>query len=468
MNHYRFLLDNVRDIILFVETDGRVVEANRAALNAYGFSREELLGKTIFDLRADLSRPVVASQMATAGAEGLLFEAIHRRKDGSVFPVEVSSRGADMDGRRVLLSVIRDISERKRAEADLRAEREQYQMLFDKLVEAFALHEVILDRTGAVVDYRFLDANPAFETMTGLKREDIIGKTVLQVFPDLEHRWIETYGRVAITGEVARFEDYSNSLRRNYEVVAFRPREGQFATLFFDVTELRELDRLKDQFISVAAHELKTPVAVMKGYAQLLLRGSKTEGPQRRRHLEAIDRGADRIDKLVNDLLEVSQFQLGKAQMDMTALRLDSLLADTVSAFAVRAPSHRLVVEKLDPAVVRGDRRRLERVILNLLDNAVRYSPPGSEVRVRLDKIGGQAAVVIEDKGIGIPGDKQARISDLFYRAHTGTAWDYGGIGAGLFIARETAAIHGGRLWFESHEDQGSSFHFSVPVEASE
>jgi len=136
------------------------------------------------------------------------------------------------DGRVTVFGTTSDITERKRAEQD-------YRTLFHEMLDGFALHEIICDRDGTPSDYRFLRVNPAFERMTGLKGEDIVGRTVLEVMPDTERHWIETYGKVALTGEPAFFENYSAELKKHFEVTAFRPVPNQFACIFADITEYK-------------------------------------------------------------------------------------------------------------------------------------------------------------------------------------------------------------------------------------
>lgn len=231
-----------------------------------------------------------------------------------------------------------------------------------------------------------------------------------------------------------------------------------------DVTELTELDRQKDQFIAVAAHELKTPVALMQGYAQVLLRIAGSVSPQQRRVLEAIDRGAHRIDAIVLDLLDISRLQAGRLELSVDRVDLPELVSGVVDRLALTTSRHRVQVVRADPVVVQGDRDRLEQVLVNLLDNAIRYSPAGGEVGVAVAVADHEAVVWVTDQGVGIPKGKQAQIFQRFYRAHTGTPYDYGGMGVGLYISNEIVRRHGGRMWFESEEGKGSTFFFSVPL----
>ncbi|AUX20043.1 histidine kinase [Sorangium cellulosum] len=261
-------------------------------------------------------------------------------------------------------------------------------------------------------------------------------------------------------------------------------------TVARDVTELMELDLVKDQFIRVGAHELKTPVAIMKGYALALLRNTQDIPEQRRRMLEAIDRGADRINRIVDDLLAISQVTLDVLQVSEEDVDLAELLSETVERAAKSASRHRvrLSLEVERPPVVRADPERLRQVLASLLDNAVKYSPEGGDIDVRIavaerapasspprcdaalfsQRHGApprfEAVVSVRDQGVGIPAHKQERIFERFFRAHTDTRHDYGGMGIGLFLAKDMVARHGGRMWFESEEDKGSTFYFTIPL----
>ncbi|MHB1132875.1 MAG: PAS domain-containing sensor histidine kinase [Chloroflexota bacterium] len=231
-----------------------------------------------------------------------------------------------------------------------------------------------------------------------------------------------------------------------------------------DISELRELDRLKDEFLAVAAHELKTPVTITKGYAQALLRSGHSLPESHRKMLQSIDRGADRIDGLVGDLLDIVRLQTAGIELRSERVDLAELVEEVSDRLAATAPKHRLRLAAVEPVVVQGDRARLEQVLENLLDNALRYSPGGGDVSIGACVRAGAAVVSVEDQGVGIPEERQSRIGQRFYRAHTGTAYDYGGMGVGLFISKEVVERHGGKLWFESTEGHGSTFHFSLPL----
>ncbi|MDB4937367.1 MAG: hypothetical protein JWP87_4339 [Labilithrix sp.] len=231
-----------------------------------------------------------------------------------------------------------------------------------------------------------------------------------------------------------------------------------------DVSQVFEFDVLKDQFIRVAAHELKTPVAIMKGYAELILRSAQDLPPVLAGSLQAIDRGAKRIDRLVGDLLDVSQLQLGRMELRREKVDLSELVDVVTRKAALTTKKHDVRVVECESVVVNADRVRLERVLEKLLDNAIRYSPRGGPIEVSVAAKEHAAVVCVRDHGVGIPRDKQDRIFERFYRAHTDTPHDYGGMGVGLYISREIVRQQGGRMWFESEEGGGSKFCFSLRV----
>jgi signal transduction histidine kinase len=232
-----------------------------------------------------------------------------------------------------------------------------------------------------------------------------------------------------------------------------------------DVTEVVELERLKDHFIRVAAHELKTPVAILKGYALTLMRTDQTLTPRSRRMLEAIDRGAERIHRIVEDLVDVSQAFLDVLHVAPVPVDLDELVRVAVAELPP-SDRHQVAVQPREsgPLMVQGDPARTRQVVSNLLGNAIKYSPAGGAIEVLLHPSGSEAEVSIRDPGVGIPADAQQRIFHLFYRAHTDGPHDYGGMGVGLYMAKELIKRQGGRIWFESQEGKGSTFSFTLPL----
>ena len=231
---FRELATLLPETIFEMDTEGRLTFANDNGLETFGYTPEDLerglyaLDMLVSDQRAR-AQGNLERLFAGETLPGEEYAAL--RKDGTSFPVAIYSAPICYEHTvRGVRGIIVDITERRNAE-------QSHQMLFDTMIDGFAVHEVIYSEGGTPVDYRFLAVNPAFERLTGLRREDLIGNTVLGVLPRTEAHWIETYGRVATTGERVHFEHYSREIDKDFEVTAYRTGPGEFACTFVDVTE---------------------------------------------------------------------------------------------------------------------------------------------------------------------------------------------------------------------------------------
>ncbi|MCK9566711.1 MAG: PAS domain S-box protein, partial [Methanothrix sp.] len=223
-------LDSIPDIIGIQNPDHTIVRYNRAGYEFLNRPAEEVNGRRCFEL---IGQSIPCKECATEKAlKTKRLEQIEKYlPEYRVYLDCRSNPVLNKDGEiEFIVEQLRDITERKRAEQD-------YRMLFQEMLDGFALHEIICDGQGKPTDYRFLAVNPTFERMTGLKGKDLVGRTVLEVMPGTEQHWIETYGKVALTGEPAFFENYSAELKKHFEVTAFRPAPNQFACIFSDITE---------------------------------------------------------------------------------------------------------------------------------------------------------------------------------------------------------------------------------------
>ncbi len=241
---YRRLIETLPDAVLLLQA-GQIVFLNPTAEALLGVRVPGgLLGAPLLEyIHPDDQELALAHwRQASEGQASQPVEIRMLSMDGRVLDIETKSIPTRYGGGAAVLVVGRDLTERKRAAAALNQSEQNYRALFASIQEGFALHEIICDAYGRPCDYRFLEANPAFEALTGLQPERIIGQTVLSVLPDLEPDWVEIYSNVALTGQPVRFERYAAALGRYYEVIAFSPRPGQFATVFTDNTERKKAE----------------------------------------------------------------------------------------------------------------------------------------------------------------------------------------------------------------------------------
>ncbi len=240
--NFKQIINSTTESIFIQDSEtGKIIDVNDTMVKMFGFaSKTEALSKSISDIsygddKANSNKVVDLIRKATS--EGpQTFEWLCRKNNGKTFWAEVVLNRTILSGKKRVLAVVRDISDRKRMEEALNFSKERYRLLFEEMVEGFALHEIILDSKGTPVDYRFLDVNPAFETLTGLQRNKLIGHTVKEVMPGTEDYWIEQYGQVALMGGDLRYENYARELGKWFKVTVYCPKFGQFVTVFEDIT----------------------------------------------------------------------------------------------------------------------------------------------------------------------------------------------------------------------------------------
>jgi signal transduction histidine kinase len=223
----------------------------------------------------------------------------------------------------------------------------------------------------------------------------------------------------------------------------------------------------RDAFLSIAAHELKTPLTSLLGYTDLLRRRAERDGLSERdaRALAVVSNQAGRLNRMITSLLDLSRIQTGQLSIERGAVDLRALLERVVNEVQPTLSDHTLSLELPDEAlVVEGDELRLEQVFQNLIQNAVKYSPEGGAVLVEAARHEHSARVAVTDQGIGIPADSLPRLFSRFYRASNASSQNISGMGVGLYVVREIVSLHGGTVDVRSREGQGSTFAVILPL----
>jgi two-component system phosphate regulon sensor histidine kinase PhoR len=352
--------------------------------------------------------------------------------------------------------------------ASLTEERNRSAAILRSMVEGVAVIDT---------EQRILFCNHAFCRAMAADEAGCQGRRLVEVArqPELlgvAQRVLGTRERV--DAEVATPAADAAGQQRSYAVTAAPVAGGDAAgavVVLHDITELRRLERVRRDFVANVSHEFKTPLTAIQGFAETLLGGALDDAQNARRFLEIIRDHAQRLGRLTDDLLKLSQIEAGTLELELRAVGVAGLVEGCVETTRLKAAPKRMALEVACPAdlpAVRADAIRLREVLQNLLDNAVQYTPAGGRVEVRAaaTTAGGRAMVTftVADTGIGIPSAEQSRIFERFYRVDTARSREVGGTGLGLAIAKHIVEAHGGRIWVESAVGAGSRFHFSIPA----
>ncbi len=454
------IVESSDDAILGKNLEGIITSWNAAAERMYGYSAEEMVGQTVTLLFAPDRQDEFTQIMAhiRRGEHVNHYETTRVRKDGTFLTVSITvSPIKDSTGTIIGASAIaRDITEHKRLEA-------KFRQLFDSnLIGVF-----VSDFAG-----NFLDANDAFLDLLGYTREELLAGTMQRdTLTPSEYHYLSQEAVIAMqeTGASRTYEkEYLHKSGKLVAVLVAVTRIEQTETCIgfvLDISESKELEKRKDEFISMASHELKTPVTSLKGFLGLLQRRLSIQGDEKALHyLARMDAQVNKLTKLINDLLDLSKIQTGQFDYREERFDLDELVQEIMETVQETTQTHHLLFERQTPAEMFGDRDHIGQVLINLLNNAIKYSPQADKVLVRVAISQNNALVSVQDFGIGIAKEHQDKIFERFYHVTDHEEKTYPGLGIGLYISCEIIKRHGGQIWVESKKGEGASFYFTLPL----
>jgi two-component system phosphate regulon sensor histidine kinase PhoR len=337
--------------------------------------------------------------------------------------------------------------------------RSQQEALFNSMIEGLLL----LDQSG-----RIQMANHAFATLFDLQI-DIRGKTILEALR--LHELAELVESLGAGGEVLGHQlMLPRPIERWVQVNGAAILNGGGARqgtllVFHDLTRLKKLERAREEFVANVSHELRTPLSLIKGYAETLLDGAKDNPELAGKFLQTINRNAERLRLLIEDLLTVSELESGRVTLELKPVALPPLVEKVFGDFKSRAnPKDIQLVNRAPDLAVQADIGRLEQVFGNLIDNAIKYGRPGETVTVGARAMdGAQIEIFVQDDGPGIPPEALDRLFERFFRVDKARSREQGGTGLGLSIVKHIVQNHGGRVWASSLPGKGSIFFFTLP-----
>jgi two-component system, OmpR family, phosphate regulon sensor histidine kinase PhoR len=330
-----------------------------------------------------------------------------------------------------------------------------------------------------VVDahHRITLVNQTFQDLFGLK-EDPVGVPLLEIVrdPALDRLIAESVQKGdAQRSEFIIHDPQNNSIRRMQ--LSAVPMKNDLlciigvVVLFHDITQLRQADEIRRDFVANVSHELRTPLSILRGYIETLLDDPQTSQDELARILEVMRKHSNRLGVLVDDLLTLAQLESTNPNLQLSDVRLSELFAaivhDWSRKFAEKKLSLGIAIAPNLP-LIRADETRLQEILYNLLDNALKYTQPGGKIRLQADQQGDEIAVSVSDTGIGIDEADLPRVFERFYRADKARSRELGGTGLGLSIVKHIAQMHGGRVEAESKPGRGTTVRVLLPLNGSD
>ncbi|HEX7368001.1 MAG TPA: PAS domain S-box protein [Pelobium sp.] len=387
--------------------------------------------------------------------------------DGSIHWIEVNGKlFKDADGLpEKVMGTIRDITRDKKYEQDLVEREEKFRLLADEMPQFVWT----ADANGKLTYF-----NESLYKYTGYVPDSANDdKWIEFIHPDEREHNFKAWMDAVTSGTDYLFENrfkrydgvYRWQLSRGKPLKDSNGKITMWVGTSTDIQEIKELEEQKDYFISMASHELKTPITSIKGYIQLLeSKYRNTEDAFLKNSLKVVHKQIETLTTLVSDLLDVSKIKTGSLQLRKSNFNINSLLSDVIVEIQHINPQNEISLQAEEDIIAFADEESIRQVIINFLTNAVKYSPNARKVLVNLKKSMNELTVAVTDAGIGISEDNQAKIFERFYRVEGKNEKTFPGFGIGLYIAAEIVRKHNGKIGVSSEVGKGSTFYFTLPL----
>ncbi|MGI4729034.1 MAG: PAS domain-containing sensor histidine kinase [Janthinobacterium lividum] len=470
LEFYKLILKSLKDYAVFTtDKEGTITTWSEGAENVLLYVPEETIGKSakILYTPEDVSAQVPEMELETARKEGkAIDERFHVKKGGQrfwatgfVFPL------CDEDDQHIgFTKIMRNLSDQEQAEANLKEEKALAKLIATTYNESI----VVLN-----ADLKVMNYTPAFLQFFSLDRQNITGK----YFYDLMAGRIDTEQLQAAMDKIIQKQDFYSNHEVDYQhpqtgvrTLLLKPRRIYqppsilFRLEFEDLTDNKEAMEEKDVFISVASHEIRTPISVIKAYGQVLERELTDAKPIVKTAVKKVNEQISLIGSLTSALLDTTKITTGKLNLDYEVFNLCSLIKELTESFNLSQPSHQIIILNEADSMVYADKARSGSVFTNLLSNAVKYSPKANKVTVSIETMDHTVKVSVQDFGLGVPADEHDKLFQRFGRTESVKKAKIPGNGLGLHLSAEVFKLEGGQIGFISEEGKGSTFYFTLPI----
>jgi PAS domain S-box-containing protein len=376
--------------------------------------------------------------------------------------------------------ILKDQEENTTLMKELSENEQGFRLLVHNMNQGLAVHEVIFSNDGKPVDYKFTYVNEKYEQLTGFKKENVLGKSILEIVPTIPLRTIQKYTEVAITGRAIHFESYSRASKIYYEVEIYQSSENHFAVILSDITarkmaqreitsknkSLEKLNVEKDKLFSIVSHDLRSPMNGILGLTSMIKDEVESFSKDHIREMAtSIHTSANSIIQLLQGLLEWSQLQRGNISYNPQSLLLLNSIHKSINLLNETAKAKKIAVicNIPDTISVFADNNMLESVTRNLISNAIKFTPKGGQIEINSTETDLNTIVIsVKDDGIGMDETLLSKLFSLSAKINRkGTEGELSS-GLGLIMCKELVEKHGGNIWARSEEGKGSTFYFTL------
>ncbi len=485
MKHFDFVMKHGNDIILLIDSDMNIVEANERAIATYGYPREKFIGMNVADIRTPNEAPHLADHVRSLNETGSSYiETVHERSDGTTFPIEISAYTVEVEGTRFYQSIGRDITDRKRTEEEMRESNKKLSTIINNLRgvvfrcnydEDWTMQYIsdgIYELAGYLPNEFINNKIRSFKSIMDPDDANMVWQTIHDALETgylytIEYRiitssgsrkWVWERGRGYYeSGKLVALEGFISDIteRKRIEEELIRAKE-----------KAEQSDKLKTAFLHNISHEIRTPMNAIVGFTTLLDTPEITED-SRRQYIDIIYQSSNQLLSIITDIVDISNIETGLVKISRSDVNLNSLIRSLYEQYRLRTQQQNLVLNfstHLDDSEshVMTDETKVIQIFANLLNNALRFTRKG---RIELGYVlrGEMIEFFVSDTGIGIAPEHQEKVFDRFFQVEGPSSKQYSGTGLGLSISKAYAELLGGSIWLISTPGEGSLFCFSIP-----
>lgn len=481
VKHFDYILKFANDIILLLDKDLNIVEANDKALESYMYTRNELIGMNLDKIRAPETSTQLPHQMKIVDQnEYGIFETLHKRKDDSVFVIEISSRVVNIEGSKYYQTIGRDITERKIAEDSLKESEVKFRKIFEESPFSMVM---------TAKDFGILRANLSFCTMLGYDEEELKSFT-FKNFTHPDHLAEDEISLMRlITQEIPKYHTEKRYIRKNGSIIwgsttvsIIHNNKGEvqyFLAMVEDITSRKkfeselivakekaeESDRLKTAFLHNVSHEIRTPMNAIIGFSTLLKEPEITE-PEQKQYVDILYQSSNQLLSIINDIVDIADIESGQVKINFREMKLNESLRSLNEQFTYKERENNVTIKLTiglpdEKSTIRTDGTKVIQILSNLINNSFKFTRNG-QIDFGYVLKNGFLEFTVRDTGIGISADHIDKIFNRFYQVSVAGSRQYGGTGLGLSICRAYSEMLGGTINVESEPGKGTVFTFTI------